>query len=288
MKIFEWNEASAIACSAGILSPEGTLPDSAAVLELLRNIPKAQNACETWFNLPHETKGWIAPFIYTGRSRGYGPVVSSLSAAAEHLSDPAVLVDLQAISENTGIDFSIRLLANAMCKSAGDDDTGNIVGNGSLETEEHDWAITYPTYGRVSRSDEVALRGSHSLKCDINHGNYHIAKIIKDAKPHTQYYFSAWVFIPTNQPVAEGRLNIRGSPAYRKGNVYRNLGHTVNIPDIVLTPGQWTYVSCIIPGAGRRTDSLRLVFALKNFERGDVVYVDDVQVLAIPNAENKK
>jgi hypothetical protein len=39
-------------------------------------------------------------------------------------------------------------------------------------------------------------------------------------------------------------------------------------------PG-WNYFGCIIPGGG---DSLRLRIDLRNFERGNVAYVDDIRV----------
>ena len=70
-----------------------------------------------------------------------------------------------------------------------------------------------------------------------------------------------------------------GSPtSLDPDGTYNSHGLTANIPDIVLTPGQWTYVSCIIPGGG---DSLRLRIDLLKFERGNVVYLDEMQVLEI-------
>jgi hypothetical protein len=63
-----------------------------------------------------------------------------------------------------------------------------------------------------------------------------------------------------------------------------NRGKTRNIPDIILNPGQWNYVSATIPGA-KLTDSLRAGITLKSFEEGDVVYIDDLRVYEIPSSK---
>jgi hypothetical protein len=82
----------------------------------------------------------------------------------------------------------------------------------------------------------------------------------------------------------------RGSATYRDADgQFVNRNHTANIPDIVLTPGQWNYVSCVIPAASldpqRSVDSLALRLHLKSFEIGDVAYVDDIQVYPIADPE---
>ena len=297
MAVFEWNEANAIASGGEIFSPNGTLPNAAAALALLRKLPQAQRAYETALRLPQEmeTKGWIASSTVT---RGMSdPVSRSLAAVGNWLSDSEVLAELKSLSGNPTIKGSSRFLASAIFKSAsGEDVTANLLENSSFEHVDRavgsgvfsnygsrgtdGWETWSPRHGVVSRTDEMAASGTYSLKCELNHGSFRVLRIVQKARPKVQYYFSARVYIPKDQSVQEGRLNIRGSPAYRRDDQYFNCDHTKNIPDIVLTPGEWNYVSCTIPPSNR-TEVLRLMIYFNNFEDGDVAYIDDVQVLEI-------
>lgn len=121
----------------------------------------------------------------------------------------------------------------------------------------------------------------------IRHPHYTIEKVVPGVEPHTPHYFSARISIPETQPVAEGRLNVRGSPAMFRDRKLANRANTSNVPDIVLTPGQWNYVSCIVPGHRDPTDHviLRLVFKLS--EPGDVAYIDDITVVPIRGAQEE-
>jgi len=65
-----------------------------------------------------------------------------------------------------------------------------------------------------------------------------------------------------------------------QGDQYNNLAHTRNIPDLVLTPGQWNFISCVVPGSAR-TDSLRLRIVLQRYEPGDCFYFDNMQLFEI-------
>jgi len=56
----------------------------------------------------------------------------------------------------------------------------------------------------------------------------------------------------------------------------------LNSPEMRLSTGKWNYVTAIVPGAGG-ADSIRLFIRLYNFEPGAVVYVDDVQLVELPN-----
>ena len=70
---------------------------------------------------------------------------------------------------------------------------------------------------------------------------------------------------------AEGGANV---PLPKNLN---NLAHTPNIPDLVLTPGQWNFVSCLISGSAG-TDSRRLQIVLQSFEPGNRFYFDNLQL----------
>ncbi len=282
MSIFEWYEANATASGGEFFHTDGTLPDSATALAFLKHIPKAVAAYKKSLTLPHETKGWIAPNITTSRLAAADVVVGSLASISDYLDDPAVVEELTRLAANPDVSSQIRFLAEIMVKSSTGDASGNMVGDGSMATENHGWAVQSPTHGKVERRDEVAARGSHSLKCFINHTNFTAELNLPDAKAGTDYYVSAKVFIPEDQAVAEGRLNIWGQGTYLVGDKLHNRGRTRNIPDIMLNPGQWNYVSAIIPG-DQLTQSLRVGLQLKSFEKGDVAFIDDVQVFEIPS-----
>lgn len=295
---FEWYEACATACGGAHFSPDGTLPDAAAAVALLRTVPEAVEAYRTARTLPHETQGWVVPKA-TADWGMRSPARGLLASAGAWLPAPEVLAEFKTLSEHSTLDPHLRFLASAVRQSvAGEGDAGNLLDNGGFErvegaigsgTHPHylkrgidGWETWDPIHGRVSRSDAVAFRGSHAMKCEIDHNNFRVIRIVPNARPDTQHYFSARVFIPKDQPVAEGRLRIMGSPTSRQQDgSYRSHGLTANIPNVVLNPGQWNYVGCIVPSGG---DSLRLRIDLRNFERGDVAYIDDIQVLGIARA----
>lgn len=281
-RIFEWNEANAVASAAALMAPDGTLPDRKAALALLARLPEAQRACEIAHHIPHETQGtdgsWFAPASSAGRSVSLMPLLSALAAVGTHAEDPDVLAALRAAADDQTLEANIRMVARAMVHSFdADSQEANLLGDGIFETDAHGWS----TLGRTAppkRVDTVALRGRYALQTIFDRGRLTLEKIIPEAKPDTAYFFSAQVYVPAEQPVAEGRLNIRGSPTVRQGDQFNNLAHTRNIPDIVLTPGQWNFISCVIPRANR-TDSLRLRILLQSFEQGDRFFFDNVQLL---------
>lgn len=279
MSIFEWYEGNAIASGGEFFQTDGTLPDGTTARAFLQMIPAAEAAAERAARLPHETPGWLAPRITADGQRS--AVVGSLSAVTEWLDDPEVVAELERLADHPEVSGRIRFLARIMAKSAAGDADGNLVADGTFATPDHGWEVSHPVHGRVERTDTAAAIGTHSLKCYIDHANFMAQLLLPEGKPHTDYYFSARVYIPEDQAVAEGRLNIWGQGTYRVGDQLHNRGRTRNIPDIGLNPGQWTYVSAIVPGANL-TDSLRLVIGLRSFERGDVAYIDDVQVFEIP------
>jgi hypothetical protein len=299
MTTFAWYEANARAICAELIGPDGKLPDRDAALAWLRDIPAAQAAAEKSFRLPYETPGWLAPGVVTGgpgqlpedtAGRNADVVAGSLALAADYVDDAAVQTQLRTVADNASLVPSLRFLAATLLRTAAGDDAGNMAADAVFATDDHGWNVAHPAHGRVTRSDRVAFRGDRSLKCEIRHRNFMAEARILEAEPGTAYFFSARVFLPEDQPVAEGRLNIRGSATYRDADgQFVNRNHTANIPDIVLTPGQWNYVSCVIPAASldpqRGVDSLAVRLHFKSFEIGDVAYVDDIQVYPIAEPE---
>lgn len=278
---FEWYEANAIASSGEFFDAEGTLPNAEAALALLKNIPQAQAAFARSQSIPHEVEGWIAPNITTNKLANTDVVVGALSMTIAFADDPAVREELRNLSTNPKVSSQIRFLAGLMAKDPAEEDGDNLVTDGTLETEEHGWSVL-PVHGTVERSNDVAARGTHSLKCNIDHSNFTTVLHLPEGKEQTDYYVSALVYIPEDQAVAEGRLNVWGRGTYRVGaSELKTRGRTRNIPDIMLNPGQWNYVSAIIPG-DKLTDSLQVGMNFKSFERGDVAYIDDVRVYEIP------
>jgi len=278
---FEWYEANAIASSGEFFDADGSLPNAEAALDMLRNIPQAQAAFARSKTIPLKLKGWIAPNVTTKTLDNTDVVVAALSMTSPFTSDPAVRSELLKLSTNKEVSSQVRFLAGIMGKDPDEKDGDNLVADGTLEQEKHGWSLRFPEHGAIERSDEVSARGTHSLKCTIDHSNFTASLYLPEGKEQTDYYVSALVYLPEDQAVAEGRLNVWGRGTYRVGDKLHTRGRTRNIPDIMLNPGQWNYVSAIIPG-DKLTDSLEIALQFKSFERGDVAYIDDVRVYEIP------
>jgi len=284
MKTFEWYEANAMASSGEFFNPNGSLPDARTAAAFIRNLPEADAAFKKSVQIPLETKAWIAPKITTSGLDAANPVIASMAAVGSFLDDPGVVDELRQLAVNPKASPKIRFLADIMAKSASGDDSGNLVKDGDFSTDDHGGFLRAPEHGKIERSSDHAVRGAQSLKCTINHSNFTLEFPIPKGKVATDYYLSAKVYIPESQAVAEGRLNIWGQGTYHVGDKIMNRGKTRNIPDIILNPGQWNYVSATIPGA-KLTDSLRAGITLKSFEEGDVVYIDDLRVYEIPSSK---
>ncbi len=293
MTVFAYQEACAQATGAEYFAPNGTVPDAARAVALLRSLPVAQRAYETAKRLPGETPAWIAPAM----ASDIPYALPSLPAAAgAWIADPAVRAEFEAQAQNQELEPRLRfLLATMHRRSTGAEIGGNLLPNGDFSVAEgavgsgpdsdytvrgvDGWQTWDPVHGRVSRSDDVAFRGSHSLKCEIRHAGFGLLRIVRNVKPETAYYVSARVHVPADQPVTEGRVRFGSTPTRYHQGKYQNLSSN-KLPEIVPTAGQWIYLDQVIPGRSL-TDSLRLYIALHNFEPGNVVYIDDVTVLEI-------
>lgn len=302
MTYFEWYEANATAIGAEYVQANGTIADAESAIGLLRNVPAAQEAGEKSLVIPYTTSGWIAPGLVTRvrsaqmpeETRGYfsSVVTGSMALVSHHLNAENVVAELQRIRDNKQLVSDIRMLAQMLIRAAEGDETGNLAVNSSFEEEALTWEPVMEVHGTVERSQEHVFEGDYSLKCKIKHENFMAHSHVLGAELDTPYFFSARVYIPEDQPVAEGRLYIRGSVLYRRPDgVLANRNHTTNIPEVVLKPGQWNYVSCTIPGAfpderrNRFADGVAMRIYLRSFEIGDVAYIDDVQLYPISSAE---
>lgn len=296
MTVFAYQEACAQATGAEFFAPDGTVPDAAMAVALLRSLPVAQQGYETAKRLPGETPAWIAPAM----ASDIPYALPALPAAAgAWIADPAVLAEFEVQAKNPTLEPRLRFLLRAIHgRATGAELVGNLLPNGDFSAEEavgsgHDsdytvrgvngWQTWAPVHGDVSRSADVAFRGSHSLKCEIKHRGFALLRIVQGIKPETAYYVSARVYVPENQPVTEGRVRFGSTPTRFHQEKFLNLSSN-NLPEIVPTAGQWIYVDQVIPGRSL-TDSLRLYIALSNFEPGNVVYIDDVNVLEITDPD---
>jgi hypothetical protein len=200
-------------------------------------------------------------------------------SVSDFASEPAVKGALKTLSADSSVDRGTRFLAGVMVKGAEADADGNLLADSSFEqSADHGWDTSFDIHGELSRSDDVAASGQYSLKCKINHHWFTAEKIISGTKPGVNYYFAARFYVPKDQqPNLEGRLEFWGNPA-EDG---KNRTWPANIPELRLTSGKWNYVSAVVPShSGANSTCLR--FRLKHFEKGAVVYVDDLQLFEIP------
>lgn len=284
MVTFEFYEANAISAGAEIIAADVTLPDRDAAVALLQNIPRAHQAYQTALRKPQETPGWIAPANAIRLRARQNPVAASIALVGDYLSDPEVIETLRSLAANREIPADVRLLAQTLYQ-AQTGEADNLV-DGAFELETHGWSLPSAALGRIERSSDMALRGTHALKCEIAHGNFRVEKIVEGARPDRAYYVSARVHIPASQihATGEGNLDLRGWGLENLSGQWVNRSHSRDRRMIDPVPGHWTYLSCIIPSASRM-DGLRIRIGLRGFEDGDVAYIDDVQVLEIPEDE---
>lgn len=278
MRCFEWHEAAAKVCAAENIGPDGKIPDAAAAAKLLASIPEALENFEKFKSIPKKMKNWYAYNLVLNRADA-GVVLDLLVAASEFVDDPAVRDELRKLSENKTLDANIRFLVNVMLKGDAASKSGNLIPDGGFEkSDDHGFKTTHPVHGTITRVDDVASEGGHSLKCDIKHHWFTAEKFIPNTKPGTNYYFSARFLVPKDQPAnLEGRLLFWGNPALDG----RNRTWPASIPEIRLPTGKWTYVNAIVPSHSK-ANSTMLRFRLKNFEKDAVVYVDDMKLFEVP------
>ena len=287
MKCFEWSEAAATACGAGIFSADGTLPDAAAAAKLASGIPDALRSLAKWEYLLTQDPLTQAEPWYAGQliSKGAGSaiVIDNLVSVSDYLTIPAVKETVQDLSKNKDLPSDIRFVAENMLKGGGDI-TGNRVVDGDFEAGgDGGWTTAHPSHGKVGRVEGIACNGKGSLKCDISHENFTATKAVLGIKPNTACYFSARIFIPASQKASvEGRLQFWGNPTYDNGA--NNCAWPKNRPEIRLSTGKWNYVCAVVP-AHRKTDSVRLSIRLYNFEKDSVAYIDDVQLFEMPQGK---
>ena len=278
MRCFEWHEAAAKACAAESVAPDASIPSADAAAALVRGIPEALRSFGRWKTIPAKTRNWYASGLIL-RGVDAGVVADSLMSVSDFVGEPAVKAELEKLVKAQTVTPDIRFLAKLMLKGAEADAAGNLLEDASLErVAEHGWATTHPVHGKISRAKGVAASGDHALKCEIQHNNYTIEKLIPNTTPGASFYFAARIFVPKG-PMAnlEGRLNIWGNPATDG----RNRTWPSTIPDLRLTAGKWNYVSAMVP-AHPEANTVWLRMRFKTFETGAVAYIDDLQLYELP------
>ena len=290
MKCFEWSEAAAVACGAGIYSTNGTLPDAASAVRLANAVPDAVKSIKKWQYLLTadpltQAERWYAGTMISNSPAATTLAVGNLLAVGDYLADPAVKAAVKNLSVNRELPPDICFVAENMLKEgSGSGNADNLAGDGGFEKGGDDaWTMKNPdpACGKIGRVDDVACSGKGSLKCVINHRDFTVTKVVLGVKPNTAHYFAARIFIPADQkPSLEGRLLFWGEATCEKGK--SSIGSAAK-PEIRLSPGKWNYVCAVVPRPwGKNMDSVRLNIRLFGFEKGAVVYVDDVQLFQMP------
>lgn len=278
MTVFEWYEAGAVACGAEFFKPDGSLPDAEAAVKLIENIPMAVKSYKRWRAILNNTKNaFFARKLILNRSDP-NVVSDPLASAADFIDDPSVKKAMVDLSANKDLPENIRFIAAVMSGELDKAGARNMVPDGSFESGTADgWETTSDVHGELENVEGTASKGNRSLKCVVEHPNFTICKKVPGAKPHTGYFFSARIFIPEDQPSLEGRLQFWGNPCDKT----KKTRGWPKLPELRLKSGAWNYVSSIVP-SHRETAWVNLGIRLGGFEKGDVAYIDDVQLYEIP------
>ncbi|MHC4872850.1 MAG: DUF4838 domain-containing protein [Planctomycetota bacterium] len=279
MRIFEWYEAAARVCVAEFRSPDGTVSNAEKAVQLVRSIPLAVKSYELWKKIPQEISGWHAWKIIFKKTDP-GIISDTLMTAIDFKDDKNVKAEIEKLAASKDVTSDIRFVAGLMLKGADSADSGNKVKDSSFEkSDDIGFKLRFDIHGKISREKGTAATGDYAVKMVADHKNFSTERIVKGLKKGASHYFAARFYVPKDQKAnLEGRLLLWGNPT---DILDKNRTWPAKINEIVLSSGKWNYVSAMVPAHSDAVGS-KLCIRLKNFERGAVVYMDDVQLIEIP------
>ena len=286
MLAFEFYEASAYLCGAGIVPLSGGLENKAQAIELAQAIPSickyATRRAETAQRMLATYPPWwggIYRNLYPENFRksfATPKLPEVLSLLGGYLNDPEVREAVSKALEDKSIPQDWRKFITMMMDLA----TGkvkNILSDGSFEKSADHWTVC----GAPSR--EQAASGKQSMKIVFaRDGKFEMTCRVPMTPAH-KYYLSAKIYIPADYPpgMVSGNGHILGLND-------KNVGTNYYIPaKTQIVPGQWTTVTTMAnPGPCAGTGDVYVM--IEGMKKGETAYVDDVVFVDVEDVGKKR
>ena len=276
---FEFYEASAYACAAGIVPISGNLENRVQALELAQAVPdivkysiRRTEIAQQIFATSPKWWGGIYRNFYpeTFRKRFCTPKLPEvLSLLGGYLNDQEVRSTVFKSLEGKSMPEDWKKFIIMMVDiSSGK--IKNILPDGSFEQGKDEWTAA------GGSSSEQAATGKQSLKIAFfKDEKFEMTRRVP-MKPGCQYYLSAKILIPRDYP--PGTVSGKG---YILGINDKNVGSNYYIPSSTqIVPGQWTTVTTVAnPGTCAGIGDI-YVF-IEGMKKGESAYVDDIVFVEI-------
>ena len=199
-------------------------------------------------------------------------VKSHIVAASEFADRPEVADALKRLADNPELPDIIRqfCLVLADLKSQ-----KNLLPDGNAENGIPETFEIHPQLrwgGELSVSDKFKAEGDKSFMVSIK-GHDTLFWIHAPAKPDTAYFVTFKAFI--RNPSAEGYLECA---LYRTKNGRNQQWR--NLPPLKLSGGIWQTFS-VMTTTKENSDGVELRIYMKEFEKGDEIFIDDIRLMEI-------
>ena len=262
LSLFEFSELATTALFSELIPPEGRLESSDQAVAMLKSVPAAIKAAETFHKAPGASR-----FCFQGNDPQLLPyLANNLSLVLPFLDDPAVNAALTALADQRELPPLLRGQFRLWLGRP----AANLLENGSFELEA---PLPDVRTGDIKRVRQYKFSGEYSLMTDNCTFRWRAA-----VQAGQTYLIAARVFIPQNS--AEGLFGIRLAPGVDDIN-----STWQNLPSTRLTAGEWNLVSRTIAipanshcGVPNRLD---LYLDANNFEKNERVYIDDVKLIGL-------
>ena len=276
---FEFYEASAYMCAAGIVPVSGSLENKTQAIEFAQTVPvivkysmrRAEIARQILETSPKKWFGGIYPVnrkIFKDQFCT-AKLPEALSLLGGYLNDPEILTAVFKSLEDKSIPADWRNFIVMMVDIASGK-IKNILPDGSFEQGKDGWIAA------GSPSSEQAATGKQSMKITFfKDGKFEMTRRVP-MKPGCQYYLSAKIFIPRDYPpgIVTGNGFILGLNSVNVGTNY------YIPPAIPIVPGQWTTITTIAnPGPCAGYGDIYLF--IKGMRKGESAYIDDMVFVEI-------
>lgn len=268
---FEFYEASAYLCAAGIIPLEGSLNTKKQALELAQAIPEISRYAIRRAEIAAKIlkiKSWggiykFYPEMFKNRfCKAEMPEV--FSKLSPYMNDPEVQEAVSKSLADKNIPQEWKKFIDMMLDMSSGK-TKNVLSDGSFEKSTDGWIVC----GKIS--DEQASAGKQSVKVTFaREGSFEMVKRVP-MQANKKHYLSAKIYIPADYPPGQ----VYGK-CYILGMNDKNVGSNYYIPvKTEIIPGKWTTVTTIAnPGPCAGYGDIYLY--IDGMKKGENAYVDDV------------
>ena len=267
---YELPALAATAMFAEIIPPNRILENKEQALELLKAVPDAYKAVQTLEKQPK------ADLYFFGRKNVYLAMIQNMDLLVPFLQDSAVRSKMPELSGDKRIPFQIRSQFKVWLGVP----VKNLLENGSFENAETLSKEIISPASDYTRTKEYAYDQAHSIK--LNSRVFRFAPAPLEAGK--TYIFSIRAFVPKS--AGEGIIALALTTKHGKQSIA-----FFNSPEVRIGAGTWNHFALTVFNQektwfGKPADNLSIVILLKNFEKGETVYIDDAKLLCLDDIKD--